>query len=83
MGKPRGIPQKKTRPFNNLLFKQMVFHLENSLEVIPTAVYKCLSCGARGGLHSFRGASEDGSYLKCFICGSTNIVKIEEDEEEV
>ena len=82
MGKSRGIQEQKARPFNNLLFKQMVFHLENSLEVIPT-VYKCLSCGAVGSFYSFRGASEDGSYLKCFVCGSTNIVKTEKDEEEV
>jgi len=34
MGKPRGIQEQKARPFNDMLFKQMVFHLENSLEVM-------------------------------------------------
>jgi len=44
-------------------------------------MYRCLRCGATGSFYVFRGASEDSQYLKCYRCGSMNIVSYEEDEE--
>ncbi|MCD6148578.1 hypothetical protein J7J18_04355 [bacterium] len=44
--------------------------------------YMCQNCGAINTKNVFRGASEDGSYLKCYRCGSTEIKRLENDEEE-
>jgi len=43
--------------------------------------YKCLACGVIASFYAFRGAS-DGSYLKCFNCGSTRISRIEEEWDD-
>lgn|GEM_PF-6061062 len=40
--------------------------------------YMCMNCGATGSFYSFRGASPDGSYLKCWRCGGTYIIKKED-----
>jgi hypothetical protein len=40
--------------------------------------YKYVRCGATSSFYTFRGVSPDGSYLKCFRCGSTKIEKIDE-----
>jgi DNA-directed RNA polymerase subunit RPC12/RpoP len=39
--------------------------------------YQCILCKTEGTIHPFRGTSEDGSYLKCFMCGSRSIIKLE------
>ena len=44
--------------------------------------YKCLACGVIASFYAFRGASGDGSYLKCFNCGSTKVSEVEEELKE-
>lgn len=34
-------------------------------------------CKVRGKIYPFRGTSKDGSYLKCWVCASRDIKKLE------
>jgi len=40
-------------------------------------IYRCNKCGLYDFLYSFRGASQDGSYLKCYRCGSTDVREVD------
>ncbi len=42
--------------------------------------YKCSVCGQTAGIYVLEGP--DGIYLKCFRCGSTDIMRVDEEEAD-